>query len=81
MSTPIRFAGTQVLIIELCLVICKAIHNHFHQQSSTLCQNSFRKAQHQDPPSFHIVEYFIPFYFHDLNKFCNSKCHLGECAK
>jgi hypothetical protein len=27
------------------------------------------------------VEYFIPFYFHDLNKFCNSKCHLGECAK
>jgi hypothetical protein len=65
-----------VFIIELCLVICKAIHSHFYQQSCVFCRNFFGRSQHQNPPSFHHANYFIPLCFHDLNKFCEVQMSL-----
>ncbi len=56
-------------MVQLGLLIYRAIQGHLHQQNVVFYHHSFCRAQHQDPLSFHILENLIPLCLHSFYKF------------
>ncbi len=71
---------TSAHVIELCLLIFIFVHSHFHQQGFVFCHHYFGKAQHENPLSLDVTQYFVPLSFHNLNQFCEFQMTFrGMC--